>query len=32
MINGIENSFINEYRQLFETTKLSRLIIRLKVH
>ena len=30
--NDIENLFINENRQLFETIKLSRLIIKLNVH
>ena len=30
--NRIENSFINENRQLFETIKSSRLIISLKLH
>ena len=30
--NRIENSFINENRQLFETIKSSRLIINLKLH
>ena len=30
--NRIENSFINENRQLFETIKSSRLIIKLKLH
>ena len=30
--NDIENLFINENRQFFETIKLSRLIIKLNVH
>ena len=30
--NRIENSFINENRQLFQTIKSSRLIIKLKLH